>query len=537
MPRGFVAWPEEAQERYRRAGYWLGEHLGDIGRPAQGADREAVAVVAGTQRLTYAEFDERCDRIAAGLYGAGIRPGDHVVVQLPNIVEFPLVVVGLFRLSALPVLALPAHRKVEIAYLCRHVDAVAYVICDRLPDVAGKFDFRDLAREVRDTASALEHVIVVGEPEEFSSLADVEASASTLPDPGPPDPGGVAFFLLSGGTTNVPKLIPRTHDDYAYQMRETASAMGLGPGGAYLAALPAAHNAALGCPGVLGALRVGARAVLASSPSPDEVFGLIAREGVTLTTLMPAFLPLWTELVDLFGVDLSGLTIEVGGAPLTREAAAEVEPRLGCTLTRWFGMAEGLLSFTRPEDPLDVRVATEGRPLSAADEIRVVDDDDREVAPGEVGHLLTRGPYTLRGYYRSEDYNERAFTVDGFLRTGDLVRLTPRGDMVVVGRVKDVVNRAGEKVSAEEVEAYLVSHPSVREAAVIALPEPDLGERTCAVVVAHGEPPALAALKAYLAELGVAPYKAPDQLEIVDALPRTSLGKVNKAALREEFTG
>ena len=215
----------------------------------------------------------------------------------------------------------------------------------------------------------------------------------------------MAFCLLSGGTTGQPKLIPRTHRDYLHQVRGTARAMGLGPDGAYLAALPLAHNAALGCPGALGALDAGAKVVVAASPAPDEVFGLIAAENVTLTTLMPAFLPLWASCAGMFDADLSRLVVEVGGARLDPATARTCEEALGCTITRWFGMAEGLLCFTRLTDPPEVRLETEGPPLNAADELRIVGPGGADVAPGEVGELLARGPCLLRGYYRAPAYN------------------------------------------------------------------------------------------------------------------------------------
>jgi 2,3-dihydroxybenzoate-AMP ligase len=526
MLSGCVSWPPDLGEAYRSAGYWQGETLAGLLRDVARTDGARTAVVTRGERVSYADLDGRADRLAAGLRGAGIGRHDRVVVQLPNTVDFVTVCVALFRLGAIPVLTLAAHRRAEIAYLCEHTEASALVI----PDVHLGFDHRALARDVRSTTPTLKHVLVVGEPEEFTRLADVVDEPCDL---APPESGDVALCLLSGGTTGTPKVIPRTHDDYAYQMRETARAMRLDHTGAYLAALPVAHNAALGCPGILGALRVGAKAVLAASPAPDEVFPLIAAEGVTLTTLMPAFLPLWMESADLFDVDLSRLVIEVGGAVLPPDLARQVEPALRCTLTRWFGMAEGLLCFTRIDDPAEVRWTTEGRPLSAADEIRVVDGDGLDVPPGGTGELLTRGPYTLRGYYRADAYNARTFTPDGFYRTGDLVRMTGDGNLVVEGRIKDVVNRGGEKVPAAEVEEHLRAHPKVADAAVVAVPDPTLGEKSCAFVIASHQPPTLGELREFLTGRGLADFKLPDRLVLTDRFPHTAVGKVHKAALRD----
>lgn len=529
MLEGCQPWPAGVAEEYRRRGWWTGELLGRLLREPARHDPGRVAVVAGGVHYPYGELDARADLLAAGFGKLGIAARDRVVVQLPNSVDFVPVCVALFRLGALPVLALPAHRRAELTYLCTSTCATALVV----PDTGGGIDFRDLARQVLPAAPSVRHVLVAGEPDGFTPLAEVTAAPRELPEP---DPSDVAFFLLSGGTTGVPKLIPRTHDDYAFQLRATAAAMHFGQDGCYLAVLPVGHNAALGCPGVLGALRAGGRAVLAASPSPDEVFGLIRDEQVTLTTVMPSILPLWMDTAGLFGADLSGLTIEVGGAPLSAEVARRVRPALGATLTHWFGMAEGVLCFTRPGEGDEAAATSQGHPLCPGDEYQIVDESGQDVPPGQTGQLLARGPCTLRGYYAAPQDNARAFTPDGFLRTGDLVRLSPEGCLVVTGRIKDVINRGGEKVSSEEVEAHLMAHPAIRDAAVVAVPDPTLGERSHAAIVAGFPAPDLAELRDFLTSRGLAAFKLPDRLAVVDALPCTGVGKLDRRALAARLT-
>ena len=517
MLKGFTPWPQEFADRYRQAGYWRGEVLGDLLRGPAATDPRRAAVVTRTGRYSYGELDTRADELAAGLADLGIGRFDRVVVGLPNTVDFVTTCVALFRIGALPVLALPAHRRAELTYLAQYSEAVALITPSG-----------ELAREVAKDAATLRHLITT------EDLTSVKGAPREHEGPRPSD---VAFFLLSGGTTGLPKLIPRTHDDYAFQMRATAEAMGFDEHQAYLAALPVAHNAALGCPGALGALWAGGRAVLASSPSPDEVFPLIAQEKVTLTTLMPAVLSLWIDTAGLFQADLSGLTIEVGGAVLNPEVGRKVRPALGATLTHWFGMAEGILVFTRREDGDEAAATTQGTPMCDADELLIVDEDDSPVAPGEVGQLLVRGPCVLRGYYNVEEHNRTVFTSEGYLRTGDLARMTPEGRLVITGRLKDVINRGGEKVSSDEVESHLTAHPGVRAAAVVPLPDRRLGEKICAFIVAKGEAPSLSQLRELLRERGLADYKLPDRLEVVDALPQTNVGKIDKrrlAALLDE---
>lgn len=523
MPGVDVDWPSEFAARYRDLGYWAGRTLGERLREWSARDPDRLALVAGASRFTYGELDLAADRRAAGLYELGLRAGDRVVIQLPNVAEFAVLLAALLRLGVLPVLALPAHRASEIGYLCELTEAAALAI----PDVHAGFDHRDLARAL--VAPTLRHVLVAGEAAEFTDLRQVDAEPRDLPGPRSDE---VALYLLSGGTTGLPKLIPRTHDDYDYNLRASAAACGFTEDTVYLATLPIEHNFPLACPGMLGTWHAGGTVVLATSPSPDDAFPLIEREGVTVTAVVPPVALLWMEAAEWFDADLSSLRLlQVGGARLQPEAAARVGPVLGCALQQVYGMAEGLLNYTAPDDSAWIVENTQGRPLCPDDELRIVDADGADVPDGEVGELLTRGPYTLRGYHRAPETNARAFTQDGFYRTGDLVRRLPSGHLVVTGRVKDVINRGGEKVPAEEVENLLLGHPAVHDVALVGLPDPMLGERTCAVVVPRGAAPTLPELLGYLRERGVAAFKYPDLLETVSEMPRTSVGKVSKQRL------
>jgi 2,3-dihydroxybenzoate-AMP ligase len=533
MLDGCTPWPTGFAAEYRARGYWRGESLGDLlrGWARRSGDRTALVHAGG--RISYADLDERADRMAAGLRRLGIGARDRVVVQMPNIPEFVIVCFALFRAGAIPVFSLPTHRAYEIRHLCELSDAVGYVI----PGGGLGVDYRALAATITAECPAVKFVLEAGPaPAEPSGAIVPLAEVDVAPAPQPAvDPSDVAFFLLSGGTTALPKLIPRTHDDYAYQLRATAELGGLTDADTYLAVLPAAFNFAWGCPGILGTLYAGGTVVLADDPDPDTCFSVIGDERVTFTSLVPSLVHLWLEAASEFPADRSALRrIQVGGAPLPRELAARVTPAFGCRLQQVFGMAEGLLTMTRDDDPPETVLATQGRPVSPHDEIRVVDDSGAEVAPGQTGELLTRGPYTLRGYFRAPEHNAAVFTPDGFYRTGDLARLTPTGELVIAGRLKDVIIRGGNKVSAAEVEAHLLAHPAVSRAAVVPVPDKYLGERICAYVQPAGEPPELPALRAALRARGVAAYKLPDRLEIVDSLPLTGLGKVDKKRLAKD---
>ncbi|RCG27180.1 (2,3-dihydroxybenzoyl)adenylate synthase [Streptomyces diacarni] len=529
-------WPAGFAERYRAAGYWRGETFGGMLRERAAAHPGRVALVdpAPERRTwTYRQLDERADRLAAGFAARGIGKGDRVVLHLPNVGEFVEVVFALFRIGALPVYALPAHRETEISYFCSFTEAVAYVI----PDRHAGFDHRDLASAVARKTPSLRHVFVVGDPGEHTALAEV-ARAPEGPLAGP-EPHELAFLQLSGGTTGVPKLIPRTHDDYLYSLRGSNEICGVNAGTRFLVVLPAAHNFPMSSPGWLGSLLAGGRVVLCPRPEPGTAFPLVARESITMTGLVPPLALVWTQAAADAEDDLSSLELVlVGGAKYSEEAARRLRPALGCRLTQVFGMAEGLVNYTRLDDDEETVVTTQGRPLSPADEIRVVDDGDRDVPEGASGHLLTRGPYTIRGYWRAERHNARSFTPDGFYRTGDLVRRLPSGHLVVGGRAKDQINRGGEKIAPEEVENLILAHPAVHDVSVVAVPDTYLGERSLAYVIPRegAEPLRPAQIRRFVRERGIAAYKVPDLVEFVTAFPHTGIGKVSKKGLRSAAT-
>jgi 2,3-dihydroxybenzoate-AMP ligase len=383
-------------------------------------------------------------------------------------------------------------------------------------------------------------LVLGGEPDpghlDLSAMLSPESGATERRarlDALAPEPEEVAFFLLSGGTTGLPKIIARTHNDYEYNVRRSAEVCGFSPETVYLAVLPVAHNFALGCPGALGALSVGGRVVMCPSPRAEIAFPELARERVTVTSVVPAVARTWLEAADAAGPDLESLRVlQVGGSVLPADLAQGLAPTLGCTLQQVFGMAEGLLNYTRLTDPPFVVRTTQGRPISEADEILIAGPDGRPVEEGETGELHTRGPYTPPGYFRAPEHNARAYTPDGWYRSGDLVRLHPSGNLVVVGRIKDQVNRGGEKIAIDEVEGLVRRAPGVTDAAAVALPHPVLGECVGVCVVPQpGSHPTLAHIRAYFEECGVAAFKHPDELRLAPALPLTAVGKVDRKQL------
>ncbi|MCD9098511.1 (2,3-dihydroxybenzoyl)adenylate synthase [Luteimonas fraxinea] len=523
-------WPDDFVARYRAAGHWRGETFPGFLRERAARFADSVAVVGGDTRWTYAQLWSEAERIAAGLLASGLAPGDRVVVQLGNIPEFIAVVCALFRAQLVPVYALPAHRLAEVAHFARKSEASAYVCADRYET----FDYRTLARELQAEVPAVRQVFVVGDAAEFVSIDALDGPHGALP--GDPDPQSVAFLQISGGSTGLSKLIPRTHDDYIYSFRASNALCGIDADSVYMVTLPAAHNFPMSSPGFFGALYAAARVVLSPGPGPDVAFPQIARERVTCVGLVPPLALLWADAAGKTAHDLSSLQVlQVGGAKLVPEAARRVVAGLGCTLQQVFGMAEGLVNYTRLDDADDLVLTTQGRPISADDEVLVVDDHGAPVADGEIGHLLTRGPYTIRGYHNDDAANARSFTDDGFYRTGDMVQRLPSGHLIVQGRATDHINRAGEKISAEEIEDHLLAHPQVFDAAVVSIPDEFLGERSCAFVIPGDTKPRPAELKAWVRGRGLAAFKVPDQIVFVDAFGTTAVGKVSRRELRAQL--
>ncbi|WP_368644581.1 AMP-binding protein [Castellaniella ginsengisoli] len=537
-PRPVQVWPDRFAARYRAAGYWRNETFGAWLRERATAHPDRLAVVGGEHRWTYAELDRRASALASGFLAAGLQPGDRVLVHLPNIPDFIAVVMGLFRAGLIPVYALPAHRITEIEHFAQGSGARAYVAA---ASHAG-FDYTGLARELQARQPRVAHIWIAAAAaapaptDPFPRLETLYAMDGSALPASISQGADVAFLQISGGSTGLSKLIPRTHDDYIYTLRESARICGLGPDSVFLGVLPIAHNFPMSSPGFLGALYAGGRVVLCPSPDPESAFALIEREGVTVTSLVPPLLLQWLDRAPASAHDLRSLrAIQVGGAKLSAEIARRVRPTLGATLQQVFGMAEGLVNYTRLDDPDELIIHTQGRPISPDDEILILDDEGRPVEPGQAGHLLTRGPYTIRAYHDNPSANARAFTEDGYYRTGDVVRMTPEGYLEVQGRAGDHINRAGEKISAEEIEDHLLSHPQVFDAAVVSVPDEFLGERSCAFIIPKGGRPRPADLKRWIRARGIADFKVPDQIVFVEAFASTAALKISRKALRAQL--
>ncbi|MFH1487847.1 MAG: AMP-binding protein, partial [Pseudomonadota bacterium] len=441
--------------------------------------------------------------------------------------------------GVIPIAALPAHQYAEISFFARFTGASAHVVPSRYK----AFSHQEMSREIRRKEPNLKLTFVSGDGVDedgislttlFNDRIEERVPVDTL-EKYRPDPMEPAVFQLSGGTTGVPKVIPRTHNDYSACFRRAAEILNVTKDSVMGIAIPVSHNFAMASTGFLGTLYNGGRVVLIPSTSNESVFEAIEKEKITIMPTPPALLIRWMESEELPNYNLSSFeTALAGGAKLNAEAAKRVKPMLGCNYRQNLGMSEGMLFWTRKDDPEELLLNTQGAPMVDDDEIKVVDENDNEVPPGETGQLLVRGPYTIRGYYNAPEYNRKAFTQDGFYRTGDVVRLYKDRYVSVEGRIKDTINRGGEKISAEEVENHILAHPKVENCAYVAMPDHELGEKGCAFVLTKGNAPlSFEELIDFLKrERHIAVFKLPERLEVVEELPMTKVGKIDKKELR-----
>ena len=534
MLPGCVPWPEEFARRYRERGYWRGISLFELLRQSAARTPGKTALIDGERRLSYAELLSQSEDLAAGLVSLGLRPLERVIFQFSNGLELMVAFFALMRAGVIPVMALPAHRGGEIGHWVEHAGAVAHFVAAATP----KFDCVAMARGVAAAHPVIRYVVTAGPAGEGVTALEAlraqgrqsgaAAAPITLPEPSADE---VALMLLSGGTTGMPKLIPRTHNDYVYAATQTGIITGFGPDTVFLAVLPMAHNYTLCCPGVLGTLVHNGTVVIAESTTAEAVFAAIARHRVTAVGATVPLVAKWLDS-DQFGRhDLSSLRVFInGGAKLPPELRRRVEERFGCEYQENFGTGEGLVSITRLGDPEPVRFLSSGRPISEGDEIKVIDEHGNELPEGRIGELAARGPYTIRGYYKAEAAD--AFTDDGFYRMGDIVRVVD-GYLYLEGRRKDLINRGGEKISCEEVEDYILAHPKVMSVCVVAMPDAVFGEKACAfAILREGCELAFEELVAFLRAREIARFKLPERLEIVNEFPISPAGKILRRELR-----
>lgn len=536
-----VPFPDDFVERYRSAGLWGTRPVGAEFHEVATRRPKHVAVVTDHGSLTYGQLDTDSDRLAMGLSDLGLDPGERVVVQLTNRLHSVLAWYGLLKAGLIPVCSLAAHRAHEIGSISRKVGAVAHLV-ESNPH---GFDLIAFAVQQQRGHPTFRHVLTAGDPntglgtaiERLIDKADpvlardrVEAIEAAI------DPDEIACFQLSGGTTGVPKIIPRLHAEYWYNARVFAKASGWNSETRAAHMIPLIHNAGITC--ALHAVHsVGGTLVLTTAVL-DQALPVLARERITDMLVGHGHYSMVHH--PLFESAVASMKRAVlSGAKVPDHVFTAFEDQ-GVWVGQTFGMGEGFFSMSTPASSRLSRLTTVGVPVSPHDEFRVLEPDTEDDVPeGNVGELVCRGPYTLRGYFDAPSINATAFTSDGYYRTGDLVAarsIDGERTISIEGRLKDLINRGGEKVSAEEVELLLLRHPGILAAAVVSMPDPRLGERACAYLIAEGEPLTMAEVHEHMSSHSLAKFKWPERLEWVPRFPVTPVGKIDKRALRSDIS-
>jgi 2,3-dihydroxybenzoate-AMP ligase/mycobactin salicyl-AMP ligase len=498
------------------------------------------AVIDDRARLTYSKLVERVDRIGLGLINLGLEKGDCVLLQLPNWSEYVCSYFALQRIGCIPVLLISGYRQLEVSHLGRLTEAKAWIV----PESYRKIDYGSFIGAVKEENPQLQHVISVraakkgaGFTSNLESLMGQELSAGDRECLAMrrPEPTDVAHIVPSGGTTGLPKGIPRTHNEYICNVEYIHKAGEMNTGDVCLLVVPVGHNLAL--LNVVGSIFWGYKLVLLDSTKPQDICSIIQSEKVTYLPTVPSLVRRIIEIEQLPDYDLTSLKkISAGGEPSPPDLIREVYRKLGCTYINEFGMAEGLLCRTSLTDNIEAICDTVGKPCCPYEQIKILDEKGKELPPNKDGELVTKGPGIFAGYLKNPEENKKSFTADGFFKTGDQARMDGSGNLKITGRIKDLIIRGGENISPAQVEELLCSFPEVADAAVVGMPDKELGEKVCAYVKsAPGTKLDPEEIKTFMESRGASKLLIPERFEFVEDLPLTQAGKHDKKALREDI--
>ncbi len=541
MPiEGFEPYRPEDAEKYNKYRWWLGITWGDMFDKGSDLYPNKEILVDDTTRHTYKELREKVDSLAISLMDMGIQPRDFVLLQLPNWHEFIIAFYALQKIGAIVVLLVARHGVAEINYLSGLTHPKAWIG----PDQYKKTEYLPMLKNVMEQNKELKHLISVRSPgnKAFTPLEKlIEAGKRTTANLAAlaarrPDPMEVSIILPTGGTTGMPKAVPRTHNDYIASVEYHTKAYEVTSEDTMLTSAPVSHAQAIhNCVG--GAFFNYAKYVLTDSTNADDICRIIEREKVTVFPTVPALIQRMLELENLKSFDLSSLKrLYAGGAPSTPELVKGVYDKIGCKFVNTLGSSEGPGAMTRLEDDFETVCTSVGRKDCPYTQVRIIDPSGKELPPNKEGELTMKGPNIFNGYFKSPEDNKQVFTRDGFYRTGDLARIDEKGNITITGRIKETILRGGETISAIGIERLISSHPAVAETAVIGMPDKALGERICAYIkLKPGATLTFEELVTYMKGIGASVLQLPERVEFIDTIPLTKVGKADKKALKEDI--
>ncbi len=532
-------------------GHWPNTTIGDrLDRVVQRFPGK-TAIIDSQQRVTFSEFGSLVDRLAIGLNDLGVRRGDVITGQLPNRVEAMAAYIAAGKIGAVLAPVVPYYRASEMRYILERSESVAVII----PDTFGGFDYPEMIDKMRPSLPALKHVIVVGETAphgavSFRDLAGENTSGQppTASEPAAmkarlsdlrPDPNDPVVLMFTSGTESTPKAPIWTHNT-VYGTVSYNEGFQFTEKDVVFSFAPAYHAFGLGCSINLALSTVGATCVWMDAFEPEAAMQLIEREKVTAALGVPPQLMGLLNHPNLRKHDFSSLRVFVAGAaPMPSEGIRRLRAELGCSFVTLWGASESTGGpITHLDDTPEISATTVGKARTDMVEVVVFDEAKEKILPaGQPGEMAIRGPFLHAGYFKDPELTKRSFHRDGWFFTGDSVVISQEGHICFVSRIKDIINRGGEKISPREVEEHLYAHPKVLTVAMVGMPDPRLGERNCVYIVPRaGETVTLAEIVSFLTDRGVAKVKLPERLELVDSLPMTASGKVRKVALREDVT-
>ena len=527
-------------DKYTSAKWWLGMTLGDVLDRTADVFSSRVAVVDDTSKLTFGELKEKVDRLALSFLDLGLAKGDCVMLQLPNWHEYVFCYFALQRIGCMPILMISGYRQIEATHFARLTEAKAWIV----PEAYRKIDYLSFIPAVKQENPQLKHIISVrasGKSDLFTTSLEkllerkvTESDRETLAAKRP-DATDAAHIMPSGGTTGLPKGILRTHNDYICNVEFLHKGWDMNTSDTALVVVPVGHNLAL--LNVVGAVLFGYKLVLTDSTRPQDICRVIQQEKVTYMPTVPSLVRRIIEIPELGNYDLTSLRkMSAGGEPSTPDLILDVYDKLHCTYINEFGMSEGLLCRSSLTDNIDTICNSVGRPCCPYEEIRIMDNEGKEVPQGTDGELTTKGPGIFAGYMKNPGENAKSFTKDGYFRTGDQARISPDGTLKITGRIKDIIIRGGENVTPSQVEDILCSHPDIADAAVIGMPDKQLGERVCAYVrLSPGISLDGASIKTFMEKSGASNLLIPERFEFVTEFPMTAAGKHDKKLLKKDI--
>lgn len=534
---GVIYCPPELAQRYFESGAWRDMTLGDALRATAARMPERPAYISDEATISFAELDARSERLGAALIETGLVPGDRAIFQMGTTIDTAVALMGAYKAGIVPVCAVPQYREVEIGQLAAQSEPRGYFV---QADFSA-FDLVGFARQMFGRIASLAHLIVArGQGEEGDHAIDALIESMPLARAralladiriGSED---VLSFQLSGGTTGVPKIIPRFHAEYIGHALDWMRHIGMSEASRMIWSLPLLHNAGQ-LYALVSTVAAGTTTVLMPRVDIARMLELIETHRVTHGLSIGPVAPQMIAYQEVARHDLSSL--QLFG---TMSRADSLEAHLGVPCFNLYGTTEGLLLGAGPAHAARLRHFTQGLSGSAADEIRVLVPGSDDPAPdGEAGELCFRGPSSLRGYFRAPEASAQTLTADGFVRTGDMVTqriIDGVRCFAFEGRLRDNINRGGEKIGCEEVEAYVSHHPAVADAKLVAMPDALYGEKACAYLILRADhaAPTVRQLADFLVAQGLAKFKCPERIEIVDEFPVTRVGKVDKAALRHD---